>query len=89
MANIPQTNMTNPPEPLTMQTTPPELPTLDIPSVPMDPNNPLAWILLLTLLLGNTDEALNALTNLVQATTSALTALARAIASLEKGDRHD
>ncbi len=89
MANISQTNLTNSPEPLTTQTTPPEPPTLDIPSVPMDPNNPLAWILLLTLLLGNTDEALNALTNLVQATTSALTALARAIASLEKGDRHD
>ena len=45
MANIPQTNLITSRERLTTPPTPPEPPTLQIPSVPMDPNNLLcmAW----------------------------------------------
>ena len=42
------------------------LPTLESPHIPIDPGNPLAWILVLTLLLGNTDEVLNAIAHLIQ-----------------------
>ena len=46
------------------------------PQFPLDPNNPLVWILLITALLGNTDEAINAIARLI-----------RAIASLRQSNR--
>lgn len=40
------------------------------PQFPLDPANPLVWILLITTLLGNADEVINAITKLIQAITS-------------------
>ena len=34
--------------------------------LPIDPTNPLAWILVLTLLLSRTDEVINAVANLIR-----------------------
>jgi hypothetical protein len=48
----------------------PQLPNPNLPSIPTDPGNPLAWILVMTLLLGNIDEIINALANLIRARTS-------------------
>lgn len=42
-------------------------PNIEAPQFPLDPTNPLVWILLLTALLGNTDEVINAITKLIQA----------------------
>lgn len=50
------------------------LPKVDSPQFPLDPTNPLAWVLVLTLLLSNTDEVINAIANLL-----------RAIAALQRG----
>lgn len=55
--------------------TPYPIPKVDSPQVPLDPTNPLVWVLVMTALLGNTDEVINAIANLL-----------RAIASF-KGDR--
>lgn len=54
------------------------LPAPEAPQFPLDPTNPLVWILLLTALLGNTDEVINAITKLIQA-----------IASLKSGNRKE
>ena len=56
----------------------PPLPNPESPQVPLDPTNPLVWILLITPLLGNTDEVINA-----------ITALIREIASLRQGNDKD
>ncbi|HEY9699020.1 MAG TPA: hypothetical protein V6D10_17280 [Trichocoleus sp.] len=40
------------------------------PQFPPDPTNPLVWILLITALLGNADEVINAITQLIQAIAS-------------------
>jgi hypothetical protein len=45
----------------------PQLPPLDAPPVSIDPTNPLAWILVITFLLSNTDEVINAIANLIGA----------------------
>jgi hypothetical protein len=37
-----------------------------IPAVLTDSHNPLAWVLVLALLLGNTDEVINAITGLIR-----------------------
>jgi hypothetical protein len=54
----------------------PSLPNPEPPQFPLDPNNPLVWILLMTALLGNMDEVINAIAGLI-----------RAIASLRHGER--
>ena len=53
----------------TIQSIESELPNLSIElsQVPLDPTNPLVWILVLTLLLSHTDEVINAVANLVTA----------------------
>ena len=56
----------------------PALPNTESPQFPLDPTNPLVWILLITPLLGNTDEVINA-----------ITALIREIRSLRQGDDKD
>ena len=48
----------------------PPLPKAESPQYPLDPTNPLVWILLITALLGNTDEVINAVTKLIQAIAS-------------------
>ena len=58
-----------------LETEEPILPTLDLPPNTLDPANPLAWILCLTLLLSNMDEVINATAKLV-----------RAIGALNKND---
>lgn len=54
----------------------PPLPNPEPLQFPLDPNNPLVWILLITALLGNTDEVISAIAGLI-----------RAIASLKHGNR--
>ncbi|NET10481.1 MAG: hypothetical protein F6K16_38440 [Symploca sp. SIO2B6] len=54
----------------TVETEAPDLPTLDLPPNALDPANPLAWVLCLTLLLGNTDEVINAIAKLLRAIAS-------------------
>ena len=34
--------------------------------IPLDPHNPLAWILVLTIFLGTTEKNLNAIANLIR-----------------------
>jgi hypothetical protein len=46
------------------------LPKTESPQFPLDPTNPLVWILLITALLGNTDEVINAMTKLIEAIAS-------------------
>ena len=46
------------------------LPKIESPQFPLDPTNSLAWIVLITALLGNTDEVINAMTKLIQAIAS-------------------
>lgn len=48
----------------------PQPPELELPQFPLDPTNPLIWILLITALLGNADEVINAATKLTQAIAS-------------------
>lgn len=52
-------------QPISTVTSP--LPDTEFPQISTDPNNPLAWILLITLLLSNTDEVINAVANLIRA----------------------
>lgn len=49
--------------------TPPTIPVAPVQpnQLPIDPTNPLAWILVLTLLLSHTDEVINAVANLIRA----------------------
>lgn len=54
----------------TVETEAPDLPTLDLPTNALDPTNPLAWVICLTLLLGNTDEVINAIAKLLRAIAS-------------------
>ncbi|MEM9220699.1 MAG: hypothetical protein AAGD25_41075 [Cyanobacteria bacterium P01_F01_bin.150] len=54
----------------TVETESIELPNLALPPNALDPANPLAWIICLTLLLGNTDEVINAIAKLVGAIAS-------------------
>ena len=54
----------------TLQPAAPELPAPTPTEFPLDPTNPLAWILVLTFFLGNTDEVLNAIANLIQTVAS-------------------
>ncbi|XGV94278.1 MAG: hypothetical protein ACAF41_00290 (plasmid) [Leptolyngbya sp. BL-A-14] len=42
-------------------------PNIEPPQFPLDSTNPLVWLLLLTALLRNTDEVINAVTKLIQA----------------------
>ena len=53
----------------------PPLPNTGSPQFLLDPTNPLIWILLITALLGNTDEVINAIAELI-----------RVIASLKRGN---
>ncbi len=48
----------------------PQPPNLESPQFPLDPTNPLIWILLITALLSNADEVINAATKLIQAIAS-------------------
>ena len=45
----------------------PPLPNVESPQFPLDPTNPLVWILGISALLSNTDEVINASTKLIQA----------------------
>ncbi len=49
-----------------IQTIEPQLPTT-LPQIPIDPTNPLSWVLVLTLLLGTTEKPINATANLFRA----------------------
>jgi hypothetical protein len=59
--------------PITTQTTTTiaaPLPKIESPQFPLDPTNPLVWLLLITALLGNTDEVINAMAKLIEAIAS-------------------
>ena len=80
MMNVTEMNNSNATVVQTLKTEEPILPTLDVPPDTLDPANPLAWVLCLTLLLSNMDEVINATAKLV-----------RAIAALNQNDdeNHD
>lgn len=48
----------------------PPAPTLEAPQFPLDPTNPLVWILVISALLGNTDEVLYGMAELIRAIAS-------------------
>lgn len=45
------------------------LPHVELPPIPLDPTNPLIWVVMLILLLSHTDDLINAVANLVQVIT--------------------
>ncbi|MBE9012451.1 hypothetical protein IQ250_19825 [Pseudanabaenaceae cyanobacterium LEGE 13415] len=47
------------------QTIEPQLPMPTLPQIPIDPTNPLSWIMVLTLLLGTTEKPINASAKLI------------------------
>lgn len=63
----------------------PPLPKPETPHFPLDPTNPLVWILLITPLLSNTDEVINAVTKLIQA----IAAIRRGNGKPGRGKRSD
>jgi hypothetical protein len=67
--------MTNPIETQPMLTIDPSLPNVELPQIPIDSTNPLAWILVMTMLLSSIDEPINAAAKLI-----------RAIAALKPGN---
>lgn len=48
----------------------PPVPTPETPQFPLDPTNPLVWILVTSALLGNTDEVLHGMAELIRAIAS-------------------
>lgn len=46
------------------------LPKVESPQFALDPTNPLVWILVITMLLGNADEVIRAIAELIQAIAS-------------------
>ncbi|KAM3113640.1 hypothetical protein [Phormidesmis sp. 146-33] len=49
-----------------IQSIEPQLPT-SLPQIPIDPTNPLSWVLVLTLFLGTTEKPINATASLIRA----------------------
>ncbi|MGI0493910.1 hypothetical protein ACN4EG_19175 [Alkalinema pantanalense CENA528] len=52
-------------QPITIQPTTPQIPTPDT-QIPIDPSNPLCWLLVLATLLTATEKPLNAIANLLK-----------------------
>ncbi len=48
-----------------IQSIEPQLPTT-LPQIPIDPTNPLSWVLVLTLFLGTTEKPINATASLIR-----------------------
>ena len=49
-----------------LQSIEPQLPTT-LPQIPIDPTNPLSWVLVLTLFLGTTEKPITATASLIRA----------------------
>lgn len=59
-----------------IQTIDPQLPTT-LPQIPIDPTNPLSWVLVLTLFLGTTEKPINATASLIRAIATLINTLTR------------
>ncbi len=59
-----------------IQSIEPQLPTT-LPQIPIDPTNPLSWVLVLTLLLSTTEKPINATASLIRAVAALRVAIAR------------
>ena len=59
-----------------IQTIDPQLPTT-LPQIPIDPTNPLSWVLVLTLFLGTTEKPINATASLIRAIATLINTLTK------------
>lgn len=59
-----------------IQSIEPQLPT-PLPQIPVDPTNPLSWMLVITLLLSSTEKPINAATNLVREIVTLIIAISK------------